>query len=254
MQLGVFQIAGGGLTPDERLAALEDRIRAQHLDLVLCPELFLSGYHVGTDHKHLAEPVGGPFAEKVAELARLHDTVFVYGYPESAGGVIYNAAVLIGSDGEILANHRKRLASPNSFEETTFANGNSPTLVDYAGFRMAIIICYEVELPESLRIAGHRGADLVLVPTALVSQWSIVAEKVVPTRAFENGIWLAYANHAGEENGFTYLGGSRIVAPDGEEVAVAGPDQSLISARIDLERVSSARSRLPYLRDAKKIV
>lgn len=253
MKLGIFQCAGGGLTPDERLGALDGHLPGHALDLVICPELFLSGYNVGADHARLAEPAQGPFAARVADLARWHGTAIAYGYPEAADGVIYNSAQVIGADGAALANHRKRLASPHSFEETMFANGSNPSFFDYLGLRIGVIICYEVELPESLRVAARGGAQLVIVPTALVDQWGIVAEKMVPTRAFENGLWLAYANHAGRENGFAYLGGSRIVAPDGREEAVAGTDQCLITAEIDAARVTAARARLPYLRDAPKI-
>ena len=74
----------------------------------------------------------------------------------------------------------------------------------------------------------------------------------MPTRAFENGIWLAYANHAGQENGLEYLGGSKIVAPDGVIEADAGAGAELISTVIDPARVTAAQQRLPYLRDRDK--
>lgn len=117
---------------------------------------------------------------------------------------------------------------------------------------ISILICYEVEFPEAVRIAAARGAEFVVVPTALVDQWGVVAERVVPARAFENGVWLAYANHAGHENGLDYLGGSKIVAPDGRIEADAGPQEELIVATIDPQRVKAAQQRLPYLRDYKK--
>lgn len=253
MRLGIFQISGGGLTPTERLDALTRHLEDSDLDLILCPELFMSGYNVGADHAALAEPSTGAFSARIADIAKRHNTAIVYGYPEAADNVIYNSAAFIGADGTLLGNHRKRLASPHSFEETTFANGAAATFVDYMDLRISIIICYEVEFPESLRLAANSGAHLVLVPTALVAQWGFVAEKMVPTRAFESGLWVAYANHAGHENGFDYLGGSRIVAPDGREEAVAGTNECLIHATIDRARVMAARDRLPYLRDAPNI-
>ena len=60
----------------------------------------------------------------------------------------------------------------------------------------------------------------LLYQRRLWTNGGIVAERIVPARAFENGVWIAYANHAGSENGFTYLGGSRIVAPNGHEAAI----------------------------------
>lgn len=71
----------------------------------------------------------------------------------------------------------------------------------------------------------------------------------MPTRAFENGLWLAYANHGGVELTHTYLGGSRIVSPHGHEVAIAGQGEELLTAELDTNAVKAARNRLPYLRD-----
>ncbi|WP_428516723.1 nitrilase-related carbon-nitrogen hydrolase [Roseovarius sp.] len=252
MRLGIYQCDAGGLSTSARLRALELRLAEREVDLMVCPELFASGY-MGADHAALAEPATGPFFDAVAEMAKRHETAVCYGYPEAADGVIYNAARLVGAEGAALANHRKRLPSPGSFEEDTFANGDTPTLVEHGGLRIAIIICYEVEFPESLRKAAQHRAELALVPTALVDRWGVVAEKLVPTRAFENGLWLAYANHAGQEDGARYLGGSRIVAPDGVEEAVAGDTETVIVAEVDAERVAAARNRLPYLRDAVKL-
>ena len=249
MKLGVFQSACAGLDPRERIGRLDQVITGQDLDLVVCPELFLSGYNVGTDLKRLAEPVDGPSAGAVAQLAQWHGTAIVYGYSEAVDDRLYNSAACITADGNLAANHRKRANSPGSFEEDYFTPGSVPTVFELAGVSVAILICYEVEFPETVRQAARMGAQLVVVPTALVAQWDVVASRIVPARAFENGIWLAYANHAGHENGSTYLGGSRIVAPSGQEAAVAGGDEALIVAEIDIAQVAAAQKRLPYLRD-----
>lgn len=253
MKLAIFQSAGDALTPEARLKMLEKAITGHSLDLVLCPELFMSGYNIGAACRALAEPSDGPFQAQVAALAIKHDTAIAYGYPEAAGDVIYNALQLISSTGQSLANHRKRVPAPHSFEEELFAPGTGPTSIQMGGLKIGLAICYEVEFPETLRQAARDNVDLMLAPTALGRDWAVVAEKMIPTRALENGMWLAYANHAGSENGLEYLGGSRIVAPDGQEAAVAGSGQSLIQARIDKADVTRMRARLPYLRDISQI-
>lgn len=253
MKLGVLQTAFGGFEAQRRLEALAGALRGTTLDLLVCPELVASGYHIDGTHAGLAEPADGPFAGQVAEIAGRSGTAILYGYPEAADGAVYNSAALIGMDGALIATHRKRLMSPGSFEETSFACGDGPTFADFAGLRIAIVICYEIEFPETARQAARGGADLLLAPTALVDRWRVVAERVIPARAFENGIFVAYANHAGRELDFNYFGGSRIVAPDGTELAVAGAHQELIAADIDPARVSAAREKLPYLRDYVKL-
>lgn len=251
MRLAVFQCDCAGLGVEQRLSSLSSVLKDEPADLVVCPELFLSGYNVGDALRR--DAVSHRHADAVGALAQAHDTAVIYGYPEAQGDTLHNSAALVSADGRLLANHRKRANSPGSFEEDYFTPGDRLTIVDYRGVRIALLICYEIEFPESARQAAEAGAELIAAPTALVSQWSVVAEKLIPARAFENGVFVAYANHAGEENGFTYLGGSRIVAPDGEELAVAGSDEELIFAEIDLSRVAAAQARLPYLRDARLI-
>ena len=246
MRAGVFQCAPGGLTPGGRLARLSDALRHERLDLVVCPELFLSGYDVGDSLVKLAETSDGPFSRQVARLARSSGTAIVYGYPERDGDRVYNAAVCIDSAGQLVANHRKMLLPPG-VEGRYFTPGDRLTLFDLDGVRCSILICYEAEYPEAVRAAAEAGATVVLVPTALVDDWGSVALQMMPTRAFENGIWLLYANHAGTENGARYLGASCIVAPDGKDAARAGIGEELILADLDLKRATAAQARLPYL-------
>lgn len=250
MRLGVYQCDAAVTCAQARLAALESHIEGRGLDLVLCPELFATGYDANTDYAGLAEAPDGPFAQRMASLARKHGVALAWGYPERGEGVVYNSAALIGADGALIANHRKRLASPGSFEERAFANGNRITFAEVAGTRLAMIICYEVEFPESLRQAARGGAQLVLVPTALGGDWGFVAEKMVPTRAFENGVYVAYADNAGALGGLTFYGGSRIVAPDGCETVAETGRESLVCAETEPERVAAAQARLPFLRDS----
>lgn len=253
MRLGIYQCIAEGRSQEERIAVLERRLDGQDLDLLVCPELFASGYHVSADIERPAEPPEGPFGQQMAALARRHGCAVCYGYPERAGDVIYNSAALLDANGHLLANHRKRLPSPGSFEVEAFACGDSVTFADALGWRLAMIICYEVEFPESLRQAARGGAQLVLVPTALGADWGVVAEKVVAARAYENGIYVAYADHAGEEGGQGYYGGSRIAAPDGSEPVMAGEEEVLIKAELDQAMAERMQSRLPFLRDARRL-
>ncbi len=252
MKLGVYQCRADGTT-EERLDGLDRHMAGQGCDLVLCPELFATGYDQTADFDRLAETPDGPFGQKMADLAILHDTALAWGYAERTPHALYNSAALVGPDGALIANHRKRLCSPQSFEVRTFALGDAVTFANLAGVRLAMIICYEVEFPESLRQAADGGAHLVLVPTALGADWGVVAEKMVPTRAFENGVYLAYADQAGTCGGLGFYGGSRIVAPDGAETAVEVGAEGFITTELDHNRVARAQARLPYLTDCRKL-
>lgn len=252
MKLAVFQSASGGLSVPERLTKLAEAITQADCDLMICPELYVSGYNVGDAVRHVAENKSADFIQEAAALAKSTKTALVFGYPELEDSTLYNAALFIDASGNACANHRK-LAVPPGFEGDYFAAGNAMTLFDFMGMKCAILICYDAEFPETLRKAAHMGVELVIVPTALVVNWSVVADKVMPTRAFENGVWLAYANHAGAEGDMDYYGHSCIVTPTGEDAARAGFAQQIIAADIDAEAVKIAQNRLPYLRHVKQL-
>lgn len=254
MKIGVLQSDGAGLSKRERLDLLVEALAGPPLDLLVTPELFLSGYNVGDALHALAEPADGPSLAGATAIAARAGTALVLGFAERSAGGLYNAAAVIGPDGRLHALHRKRRNSPNSFEERVFATGNRSTLFDLGDVRCAVLICFESELPEYAREAALGGAELLCVLIALSDDWPDVADRLIPTRAFENGVWMAYANHAGQENGLRYLGGSRIVGPDWAQDAVAGHEAGLIAATFDRARITRARARLPYLRIAQAIV
>jgi predicted amidohydrolase len=252
MQVGVYQSALAGFTPGERLNKLEATIADAGLDLVVCPELFVSGYNVGNEINDLAESIDGLSAGRITQIAKATQTAIICGYPEKQNGRTYNSALCVDTQGELIANHRKLLLPPG-FEGDYFEPGDQTTLFELGGLKCALLICYDVEYPESVRAVAEMGAQLVIVPTALGADWGIVADKLIPTRAFENGVWLAYANHAGIENELSYYGGSCIVAPNGSDAARAGVAESLITANVDVESVQRAQARLPYLHGVKQL-
>jgi 5-aminopentanamidase len=255
LHIAVVQSPGHLGEPAERLNWLDACLAghgASRFDLVALPELFVTGYNVGSRLRERAEPPDGPSACRIADLARKYDFAIHYGYIELSGDGLYNSAQTFGPDGNPIGKHRK-LAIPPGFEVEHFIGGAGCTLFELKGFRIATLICYDAEFPETFRHVCETGADLVVVPTALSDQWDVVARRLIPTRAFENGVYVAYANHCGEEGDIRYLGESCIVGPDGRDMARAGADEEVISARLVKDRVTAARTRLPYHIDRRRI-
>lgn len=251
LPIAVYQPTARDEAPDDRLARLDDaaaRAAAGGARLLVAPELFLSGYAIGDAAlKARAEPANGPAAERAATTARAHGIALVYGYPEAAEAV-YNAARCIDPAGHPVANHRKVLRTGPG-ERARYAAGTGITLFELDGHGIAVLICYDAEMPEIVRAAALAGASLVAVPTALVERHPFVARYMIPTRAFENGLYVAYANHAGQEDGTRYLGESCVVAPDGAVPARAGAGEELLLATVDPAAIAAARKDLPYLDD-----
>ena len=240
------------LGPKARLEWLESVLVELNADLLLLPELFACGYNIGDEVYRRAEPAGALLSEQIAMMARHYQIAVHYGYAERDADVIYNSAQCFGSDGSLLGRHRK-LAIPPGFEREVFTPGQGCQLFTYRGFRIGTLICYDAEFAETARHVAALGADLILVPTALGANWQWVARQMIPTRGFENGVFLAYANSAGAENGLEFLGESFIAAPDGSELARADALPGVITAELDLSLVAMAQARLPYLTDCKAL-
>jgi len=253
LRAAIYQYECRDEPPAARLERLDKMLGDYQgeLDLVVCPELFLSGYSVGDRIRQLAEPQGGPFAQAAAALARKHRTALCYGYPERAGAAIYNVVACVDRDGRTVAHHRK-LCLPNAYEKGYFATGDAYTLFELNGWKIAILVCYDVEFPEAVRGCAARGAQLVAAPTALKKEWAFVARSMIPTRAFENGLFVAYANYCGKEGSFEYLGESCFAGPQGRVIA-GGSTEALVTAELDPLEIKSARQTLTYLDDCKEL-
>lgn len=254
-RLAVGQSPADLSNPQDRLDWLAEALPAiatEGADLLVLPELFATGYNIGDQVVARAESADGPTAQAIAALAKAHGVAIHYGFAEADGDVFFNTAQCFGPDGTRLGGHRK-LAIPPGFECDHFTPGQGCTLFTYRDVRIATLICYDAEFPETARHVASLGAELILVPTALGAQWEWVAQRMIPTRAYENGVYLAYANSAGVEDGMEFLGQSFIATPDGQELARAGAHPQLIYGTLDLDKVSAAQTRLPYLRDRKAL-
>ncbi|MFC0849478.1 MULTISPECIES: carbon-nitrogen hydrolase family protein [Streptomyces] len=227
------------------------RAAATGAGLLVCPEMFLTGYAIGDDVPRLAEAADGPGAQAVAEIAVRHGLAVLYGYPERDGETVYNAAQLVDADGRRLANYRKTHLF-GCFEQERFTPGDQQVVqAELNGLRLGIVICYDVEFPENVRAHALAGTDLLLVPTALMHPAEFVARSVVPVRAFENQMYIAYVNRTGPEGEFEFVGLSCLAGPDGTARARAGRDAELVVGDADPELLAASRAENPYLRDRR---
>ncbi|NJQ03090.1 carbon-nitrogen hydrolase family protein [Streptomyces zingiberis] len=219
--------------------------------LLVTPELFLTGYAVGSALPRLAETADGPSAGRVAATAAHHGVAVALGYPERDGRALYNAVSLTGPDGTRLAGYRKTHLY-GEFETAAFTPGDRAVVqAELDGTRLGLLVCYDVEFPETVRAHALAGTELLLVPTALMRPYEIVPRTLLPARAWENQLHIAYANRTGPEGEFDFAGLSCLAAPDGTVPARAGRGEELLFAEADPETLRRSRAANPYLRDRR---
>lgn len=240
----------GNLTRLERQA---QAAAAQGAQVLVCPEMFLTGYNIGARAcAELAQAQDGPAAQRIAEIARQYAIAILYGYPErSVEQRVYNAVQLIDSRGERSSNYRKTHLF-SELDKSMFSAGEDlGPVVELNGWRLGMLICYDVEFPENTRRLALAGAELILVPTANMAPFDFVCDVTVRARAFENHCYVVYANYCGSEGEIRYCGLSSVCAPDGSRPALAAQDERLLIADLDRVQLAQARTVNDYFKDRR---
>lgn len=240
----------GNLTRLERQA---QAAAAQGAQVLVCPEMFLTGYNIGARAcAELAQAQDGPAAQRIAEIARQYAIAILYGYPErSVEQRVYNAVQLIDSRGERSSNYRKTHLF-SELDKSMFSAGEDLCpVVELNGWRLGMLICYDVEFPENTRRLALAGAELILVPTANMAPFDFVCDVTVRARAFENHCYVVYANYCGSEGEIRYCGLSSVCAPDGSRPALATQDERLLIADLDRVQLAQARTVNDYFKDRR---
>jgi predicted amidohydrolase len=252
--VGAWQADGPLLDVPAALEALDAacvEAASRGVRLLVCPELTLTGYDVADRAEQLAEPADGPMARAVAELARRHSLAIVWSWPERDGRAVHISAELVDRDGTVLARHRKAHLYGDDEASAYTPGDGTPAVAEVDGVRVGLLVCYDVEFPEQVRLVALAGADLLACPTALMEPYEAVSSLLVRARAYENQMAVVYANRAGTENDLTYCGSSCIVGADGADLARADAQAGLVVATLTPGALDEARRANTHLRDRR---
>ncbi|HEX9213261.1 MAG TPA: nitrilase-related carbon-nitrogen hydrolase, partial [Bradyrhizobium sp.] len=223
-----------------RLLELCEQAAAAGAKLIVTPEMGTTGY-CWFDRAEVApfvEKVAGPTTNRFAALARKHDCYIVVGMPEvDEDGIYFNTAVLIGPDG-VVGRHRK--THPYISEPKWAAPGDLHNQVFETPIgRIALLICMDIHFVETARLMALGGADVI----CHISNW--LAERAPApywiSRAFENGCYVVESNRWGLERTVQFSGGSCVIAPDGQVIAVLDKGDGVLLSEIDLDAARARR-------------
>lgn len=241
-----------GGTPNylHRIAVRAQEAKAQGADLLVTPELFVSGYAPSLVHS----TDGTAQRRQLADIATSTGLALVGSTVEHERGRHYISVSFFDRDGTELTRYRKQHLF-GSVEKDAFDAGEAPpAVVRFNGINVALGICFDIEFPEFARAAAVAGAELLCIPTAVPLRSGgqsdadpfdtrLVPTMVVPTRALESQLFIAYANHAGPH----FAGLSTIADPYGRRLASAGDDAALIVADIAVSTLRRTRLDTDYL-------
>jgi predicted amidohydrolase len=255
--LGVAQTAPRLRDVPANVRRIGDLARSTAADLLLTPELSLTGYDVGDSvHRLAVDAVPGQVPG--VELPDLPGEV-VFGLVEATAGGPRNAAVAV-REGRVTFVHRKiHLPTYGMFDEGRWFGRGSRLDVwqPLPGWTCGLLICEDFWHPGLAYVLASRGIDVLLVQAAAPGRgvWqggphgafasAAAWERIAQTTAQLYGVFVALCNRVGVEGGVTFAGGSIIVAPDGT-VLTRADDESEQVITAELTHGALRRARQPY--------
>ncbi len=237
-----------------RALAKMDEAKAKGTDLILFPEMFLTGYLIKDKLAELAEDLetGESLAVLKAKAKELNMGV-VIGLPAitDPNGKPHNTVVMIDRDGTIAgAAHKTHMFGG---EEKMFDPGDSHKAFDTSFGRMGILVCYDGEFPETARSLALDGAEIICMCAANMSPFEDYHAVYMRARAMENMVPTLYCNYVGDEKRFHYCGQSCAYDPTGKFLAEADTQEVVdLYFTVDMSLRDFPRQNLNYLACRKK--
>ncbi|MEA4972149.1 MAG: nitrilase-related carbon-nitrogen hydrolase [Candidatus Metalachnospira sp.] len=221
------------------------------------PELATTGYSpvlIGEKYYEISEQIPGPSTDFLCEVAKATGLYIVTGISEksSVPGKLYNSQVAISPEGEIVSVYRK--IHVWGLEKLYWKES---TTCEFATFEMPMckagtMICYDTSFPETARVLGLMGVNMIFDSAAWRIQEADIWELNTRARAVENHVYMVCANRCGVEGDSTLNGESRIIGPRGNVLAVAGREEEVIYAEVDIDScIRDNAMLLSYMKDRR---
>jgi len=223
-------------------------------DLVLFPEINLSPFFPaqrGVDASQYLLSIDDSPIDRLREACREAKIFALPNVYLREGEHNYDASILIDCNGDILDRSTMVHVTqqPGFYEQDYYATSRDGFRVTETGIgRIGVVICFDRHYPESIRTCMHRGADIILVPTANLRDEPLdLFESEMRVAAFQNSVYIAMCNRVGMEGEVTWGGHSMLADPDGRVILRAGDAETLETADYNLELVRKKRRDNKFL-------
>jgi len=235
----------------------------QKVDLIVFPELITSGNELGVRFTELAQRVPGPTINLMAQRANEYGVFIAFGMvtKEKVESVLYNSAVLVGPDGELLDIYNK--IHLRGEERMAFREGFKLPVIPTEVGNIGLMIGYDLAFPEVARSLALDGAEVIAVlanwEASNIDEWKTYTR----ARAYENSVFVAGANRVGEDVTLNFGGESMIVGPRGQihaslasetDPTSGAPLEGFAVARIDLDEVRKFREEYQFIQNRQPAV
>jgi len=253
--------------PEENLVKMSDMIAQiasqQKVDLLVFPELITSGNELGVRFTDIAQRIPGPTINLIAQRANDYGIFVAFGMvtKEKVESVLYNSAILVGPDGDLIEVYNK--IHLRGEERMAFREGYKMPIAETEIGNIGLMLGYDLAYPEVARSLALDGAEIICCmanwEATHIDEWKTYTR----ARAYENSVYVAAANRVGEDVTLTFGGDSMVVGPRGQVYAsmvdethpeTGEPLEGFAVARIDLDDVRKNREEFQFIQTRQPAV
>lgn len=248
MKVELVQLAGRDGDTAHNLQRTIEAINNCHAgtDLLVFPETQLTGFPTEDNIGQVAEALDGPSITAIQQAACARDVAVVVGMAEAAvDGNFYNTTVLVTPEGVALSYRKTHLWASDS---GVFTPGDRYATTLFKGVRVGLLICFDIEFPESARALGQLGAELIIVTNGNMDPYGPTHKTSISARAMENQAFAVMVNRVGDgDGGLVFAGGSAVVDPYGQLLCEAGRGECRMTVELAMEQLQQARRDYSYI-------
>jgi predicted amidohydrolase len=236
----------------DRMGKMIDQIcHTQRVNLIVFPELATTGYENGVNFTDLAEQIPGYTTNFLGKLANDFHMHLALGMvvKHKVESILYNSAVLIGPDGEVMGEYRA--VHLKGEQKMAFRGGSKFPVFETDFGNVGLLLGWDLAFPEAARSLALDGAEIVVTcanwEAPNVEEW----RAYLLARAYENSVFVAGANRIGDEYTYSFFGESMLIGPRGELYGQVTrgeeddlPNEGFALAKIDLDQIKKYREEL----------
>lgn len=216
-------------------------------DLYILPEMFTTGFCMTPEG--VAEKADTETLEWMQQLAKEKNAAIAGSVATEENVKYYNRFYFVKPDGSYTTYNKRHLFT-FAGEHNEYAGGEERVIVEYAGFRILLQICYDLRFPVFSR--NKNDYDMIIYvanwPTVRLEAWNALLR----ARAIENVCYVAAVNRTGDDPANKYSGGTYLIDFMGKTMIAAGESEETIHGETNMQSLVDFRKKFPALQDADK--
>ena len=236
---------------EKNLSSFEEKLNnIGQTDLIILPEMFSTGFSMNASA--VAESMDGTAVNWMRKTAAKKNSAITGSLIIREGGKFYNRLIFMRPDGSLEQYDKKHLFTMAK-EEETYTAGTEKIIIDYLGWKICPLICYDLRFPIWNR--NLEDYDLAIYVANWPDRRSYHWRSLLTARAIENQCYVAAVNRVGTDGKDLYYSGhSSLIDPTGEAIYQKADAEDIQQIDLNKEYLIEIRTKLPFLKDRDNLL